>query len=97
MTADTLQLPIAQNQLIEILRAHGVMKASVFGSFARGDFNDQSDLDLLIEYSVPTSLFDQIGLQQELELATHRLVDVATKIHPVFEPFIQDELIPLPL
>lgn len=97
MNAAMLQLPINQRQLLDILRAHGVAKASVFGSFARGDFSDTSDFDLLIEYTQPTSLFDQIDLQQELEIITKRPVDVVTRIHPVFEPYIRNDLVALPL
>ena len=96
-TIRTLHLPITQQQLTTILRSYGVTKASVFGSFARGDFNDTSDLDLLVEFGKPTSLFDQIDLQQELEAVTQRSVDVVTRLHPAFEPYIRDDLVALPL
>jgi predicted nucleotidyltransferase len=97
LTPSKLQLPIDQSQLLAILRAHHVSKASVFGSFARGDFTPQSDLDLLVEFKKPVSLFDEIDLQQELETSVGRKVDLVTHIHPVFEPYIKDDLIPLPL
>ena len=97
MSTISLQLPISENELISILRRHGVIEASVFGSFARGDFNEKSDLDLLVTFDKPNSLFDQIDLQDELEKATNRSVDVMTKIHPAFEPYITPDLTPLPV
>jgi predicted nucleotidyltransferase len=92
-----LNLPFDQNALVAILHNHGVTQASVFGSFARGDFTESSDLDLLVQFSEPVSLFEQISLQQDLESATKRRVDVVTRLHPVFEPYITADLVPLPL
>jgi predicted nucleotidyltransferase len=98
MSNKALQLPINEGELIDILRKHGVAQASIFGSYSRGDFTDKSDVDILVEFKNPsTSLFDQIDLQQELEKATNRRVDVITKIHPAFESYITPELVKLPL
>lgn len=59
------------------LRQQGVSALYLFGSTARGEADDKSDLDLLFEY-VPDrgfSLFDQAGLQIELSEHLNMKVD----------------------
>jgi hypothetical protein len=93
MTATSLQLPIELEELCNILKKHGVVSASVFGSYARGEARPDSDLDLLVQLEPSRSLFDLGGLQFELEEITKHRVDVATKLHPRFEPYITPDLV----
>lgn len=93
MVAADLQLPIEINDLKAILKKHGVISASLFGSYARGEANSNSDLDLLVDLQPSRNLFDLVDLQFELERITKRKVDVATKLHPRFEPYITPELV----
>jgi len=95
MNAAVVTLPIETSRLQTILSKHGVVSASVFGSFARGEARPESDLDLLIKPSAGTSLFDILDLQKELEEAMQRPVDLVTKLHPRFEPYIMPELVPV--
>jgi UTP:GlnB (protein PII) uridylyltransferase len=44
-------------RLIAVLRQHGVRRAGVFGSFARGEQTSASDVDLLIEPDAEATLF----------------------------------------
>lgn len=50
----------------------------VFGSALRGDDTDSSDLDLLVDPTAGTTLFDLGGLQDELERLLGVRVDVVT-------------------
>jgi len=53
---------------VPILKKNGVVKAGVFGSYARGEAKKKSDIDMLIQVKGRKfSLFDLVGLQQELE------------------------------
>jgi uncharacterized protein len=54
------------------LRAEGVTKLAIFGSRAREDARDDSDLDLLIEVdpNAKFSLLDLIGVEHIIEDAT---------------------------
>ena len=59
-----------------ILQKYGVTKSDLFGSFARGDFNSKSDVDLLIQTPDGMSLFDLGYLQEDLEKVLSRSVDL---------------------
>jgi predicted nucleotidyltransferase len=79
---NTAQLAINSQQLSIILKRHGVLEAAVFGSFARGnDIRPQSDLDLLVTYKPGTTLFDVATLQDELQQALGRKVDLISQKH----------------
>lgn len=52
---------------------------AIFGSYARGDFHADSDLDLLIDVDTGATLLDLVGLQQFLEDRLGCKVDVVTR------------------
>lgn len=66
------------DRLNPVLRRHGVVRASVFGSLARGESRPDSDLDLLVEYEAgrAVTLFDLSDLRQELKESSGREVDL---------------------
>jgi len=63
-------------QVADILRRYPVNKAAIFGSFAKGNENKDSDIDILIEYNQPVSLFQLLRMEKELNTATKRKIDV---------------------
>ncbi len=93
MTALALQLPMSIDELRSLLKAHGVVKASVFGSYARGEATPQSDLDLLVELAPGKTYLDLGGLQYDLEKKIPSGVDITTKLNRHFEPYIRPELV----
>lgn len=74
-------------ELIEQLRAlqpelrsrYPIRSMGVFGSYARGDQRDDSDLDLLVEIGEGMTLPDYVGLQSELSDALGVKVDLADR------------------
>ncbi len=50
-----------------MLRRHGVSNPRLFGSVARGDDHEGSDVDILVEFAPSTSLFTILRIQDELE------------------------------
>lgn len=56
-----------RGELREVLRRHGVTNPEIFGSAARGDDHEGSDVDILVDFSPGTSIIDIIGIQHELE------------------------------
>jgi uncharacterized protein len=73
---------IALNQNREAIRSlvaqYRVTNPRVFGSTARNEDHDGSDLDLLVDALPGTTLFDLGGLQYELERLLGLPVDVRT-------------------
>ena len=65
-----------RKKIIPVLKKYGVIRASLFGSAVRGDFNKKSDIDLLITLKKDSDLFDYIGLKQDLEEKLNRQVDL---------------------
>jgi len=65
-----------KDKITTILEKHGVKKASVFGSYARGDEGDDSDIDLLVDLPDEYSLLDVAGLKVDLEEGLGRRVDL---------------------
>ena len=66
----------------DILRTasqHGAYNVRVFGSVARGNADEQSDLDLLVDMEPGRSLFDLGGLLVDLEGLLGCSVDVVTE------------------
>ena len=82
-----------KRKIISILRRHDVVKAAIFGSYARGEAKRGSDLDLLIKYGKSKSLLDLAGLQIALEEALNMKVDVLTynSLHPLLKDIILNE------
>lgn len=93
MSVDQLALPIAIEELRRILREHGVVSAQLFGSYARGEQTEASDLDLLVTMDTGRDLWDLGGLQYDLSEKIGKKVDVATKLNKHFEPYITPDLI----
>jgi uncharacterized protein len=61
-----------------LLREYGARKLAVFGSFAKGTQNKNSDIDIIIEFEKPVG-FKFIELSEYLEKALHRKVDIITE------------------
>ena len=92
------ELKAAQGDAIRaIARRHGVTDIKVFGSFARGEARDDSDLDLLIEAGRDTSAFFPGGLVADLEEALGRHVDVVEEqgLHRLLRAQVLREAVPL--
>ena len=73
------EYPFDVDRLVEICRQNHVAKISVFGSMARGEASERSDIDLLIEFSQRTSLLSLVALERKLSVALDRKVDLLTE------------------
>lgn len=73
-------LGIKREEILEIAAKHGAFNVRVFGSVARGEADEQSDIDFLVDYSLDkVSGWFPAGLVLELEALLGRKVDVATE------------------
>jgi len=82
-----------KNQILPILKRQGVLRAAIFGSFARGEETKESDVDILVKLGKNKTLLDLIGLKFELEDKLGRDVDVVSYggIHPLLKSIILKE------
>ncbi len=67
-----------KSQILEAATKHGAKNVRVFGSAARGDFDEYSDLDFLVDMEKGRSLLDMGGLLMELQELLGCNVDVVT-------------------
>ena len=80
-----------------VFEEYGVEYAGVFGSVARGEDTEKSDIDLLVEIKKSIGIYEFIGLQQELEKILGKKVDLVSKgnIIPEFRNGIYQDLLPV--
>ena len=69
-------IDILKKKAVPILKDAGVKRSSLFGSVVRGEEKRGSDIDMLIEPPKGMSLFGFVDLQQKLEKAIGRKVDL---------------------
>ena len=66
LTLDGLRSEKRQ-EILRLAEKRGARALRVFGSVARGEATDKSDLDLLVEWEPGRSLLDHAGLVQDLQ------------------------------
>lgn len=80
-----------KNKATPIFQKHGVTKAGIFGSYARGEQNKKSDIDFLIKIRDDASLTDIIHLKINLEKAFKRKIDVVE--YEVIRPELRERIL----
>ena len=88
-----------RDEIISILRAAlpdlrqcwPIQSLALFGSMARDEATEASDVDLLVEFDKPVALFSFFALEQELEQLVHRQVDLVSR--PSLKPFIGQRIL----
>ncbi len=71
-------LRINRAAIRRVVEAHRASNVRVFGSVAQGDDTDDSDLDILIDPTPETTLFDIGAIRHELRVLLGVPVDVLT-------------------
>ena len=96
MTLEEL-LKEKRETIICICAKHGAHNVRVFGSVARGEADEQSDIDLLVEFDPGRSLLDHAALWLELQDLLGCKLDVLSDrgIKPRIRERVLREAIPL--
>jgi|LGVF01.2.fsa_nt_gb predicted nucleotidyltransferase len=72
------QIKRDKEAIIAISNRYHAVNVRIFGSVARGDDHQGSDVDLLVDFQPGTTLFDHVALQEELSIRLGRKVDVVS-------------------
>jgi hypothetical protein len=75
---DTLRA-IRREEILRLAERRGAYNVRVFRSVARGEANENSDLDLLVAWEPGRSLLDHAGLVQDLQELLGTKVHVGTE------------------
>jgi predicted nucleotidyltransferase len=96
-------MPMQREQILHTLRMHhrylaeqyGVQSLALFGSVARNEANERSDVDLIVEFSRPVGYFGLFALQDYLSQMLGHPVDVGTlpSLKPRLRQRIEQDLI----
>ena len=94
---------LGRGEVIDILRAHrdslaerfGVAELALFGSFARDQATEASDIDILVAFDGPATSRSYFGVQSYLEDLLGRRVDLLTTkaLRPRFRPYVEREAV----
>ena len=68
-------LDYLKNYKKEKADVYHIKRIGIFGSYARGDANETSDIDVVVDFSKP-DLLNQVGIMQDLREAFDTKVDV---------------------
>jgi predicted nucleotidyltransferase len=73
-----------------ICEQYDISFLGLFGSHARGDFSDQSDIDLIVRFSKRKSLLDLVRLERMFSEILGRKVDLLTENS--ISPYLRDKI-----
>ncbi|WP_017306621.1 nucleotidyltransferase family protein [Spirulina subsalsa] len=86
------ELQKKREEILAVAQQHGAFNVRIFGSVARGEEQEDSDIDFLIDYDLAKiSSWFPVGLIQDLEQLLNRKVDVV--ITKSLHYFIRDKVI----
>ena len=95
--------PMNRDEVLNALRAHkptlaerfGVTGLALFGSFARDQATDRSDVDILVSFDPPPNWRSYFGAQFYLEDLLGRPVDMATneELRAEIRPYVDRDVI----
>lgn len=80
-----------REHILELKDRYQVASLGIFGSFARGEASESSDVDILVEFSETVDLFHFIRLQYYLAEILGRKVDLVTP--DALKPLIKDRIL----
>ncbi len=86
-----------REEILRIAAKHGTRNVRVFGSVARGEVEEKSDIDLLVEMEPDRSLLDHAGLWLDLQDLLGCKVDVVSEngLRPCMRERVLKEAVPL--
>jgi uncharacterized protein len=73
------RIDMPPEKIAEFCRRHNIRKLALFGSVLRADFNEESDIDVLVEFEPGTAVgLNFFSIERELSLLLGKNVDLNT-------------------
>ena len=92
----TIKIEDIKSIVEPIAKAYNIKKVDLFGSYATGEKNKKSDVDLLIDFDDPSmSLFKLFRVQREFEKVLGKKVDLVEMPIPKHSFLVIDKVVPL--
>jgi predicted nucleotidyltransferase len=95
MAGRTLKKKIRES-IVAILSGYDAERIAIFGSYARGEAGNKSDIDILVRFARPKSLIQIVQIEDEIKKSIHMNVDLVTEkaVSPYLEGTIhRDEMV----
>ena len=86
-----------RSDILSTAKRYGASKVRVFGSMARDEDRQESDVDLLVEFEAGRSLLDLVGMRMDLHDALGRSFDIVTErsLHRLIRDRVLNEAVEL--
>lgn len=97
MNNSIMSLKDKRKDILRIASKYGARNVRIFGSLARGEAREDSDIDFLVDMEPGRSLFDLGGLLMDLQNLLAQKVDVVTEkgLRPRIRDRVLKEALPL--
>lgn len=81
-------------QLKNLCKQKGISYLGLFGSYARGEQKETSDIDLLVNFKTPVGYFNLVQVQNEIKSILNKEVDLVTEnaLSKYIKPFVFKDL-----
>lgn len=88
-------LNLLRSKKTDLQKRYSISELGLFGSYARGDNDEKSDIDILVDFSSRIDGFDYIRLAHELEDLFSYRIDLVSRqgIKSVYLPYVEKNLI----
>lgn len=80
-----------REEVLKLAHQHGASRVRVFGSVAKGEDTESSDLDLLVEMEPESDLLDMVAIKQDLEDLLGCRVHVVTEA--AVSPYLREKVL----
>ena len=96
LDSQILTIKEIKDRIRPIIKKHNIKEVYLFGSYARGEANRNSDIDIYCDSGDVKSLWDLSALKEELEKVLGKSVDIVTigsKMHDYFRQQLKEDMI----
>ena len=85
---------VQKNIIINTIMPFHPLKIGIFGSVARGENTENSDIDILYQLKDAVGLFNLVRMKNNLEEKLNKKVDLVSEkhIHPKLKPYVMNDL-----